>query len=178
MVYALCFWILATLTVGSACVVAFSKNIVRSAFSLLLTFWGVAGLYALCGADFLAAAQVLIYVGGILVLILFAVMLTHKISEFKLSNDASYTPISFLAFLSVLLILTFVVTYAVDWPELGQVNPQPTSGPIGQALMREYLLPFEIVSVLLLAALIGAAFLARKEVRPQPPADAGTAGAK
>ncbi len=167
--YALCFWFLAVLTIGSACVVAFSKNIVRSAFSLLLTFWGVAGLYAMTGADFLAAAQVLIYVGGILVLILFAVMLTHRITEFKLANDASYTPMSLLAFGSVLTILCWTVGYAVDWQE-SPLPPAASTEPLGKALMNEYLLPFEIVSVLLLAALVGAAYLARKEVKGGGPA--------
>ena len=75
------FYLIAAMTIGSALVVAVSRNIIYSAFSLLGTFMGVAGIYVFLGADFVAAVQVLIYVGGILVLILFAVMLTHRITD-------------------------------------------------------------------------------------------------
>src|SRR5215203_3805453 len=83
------FYLIAIITVGSAVVVAFSRNIIYSAFSLLGTFAGVAGLYVFLGADFVAAVQVLIYVGGILVLILFAVMLTHRITDVEVTNRAA-----------------------------------------------------------------------------------------
>ena len=73
------FWVFAILTVGSAAVVVSARSLIYSAFALLFTFFGVAGLYVLLGADFLAAAQLLVYVGGILVLLLFGVMLTHRI---------------------------------------------------------------------------------------------------
>ena len=82
------FYLVALITVVSAFGVAFSPNIVYSAFSLVGTFGGVAGIYIFLGADFVAGVQVLIYVGGILVLILFAIMLTHRISEIHLSNRA------------------------------------------------------------------------------------------
>src|SRR5690606_11919360 len=83
------FYLIALVTVGSAVVVAFSRNIIYSAFSLLGTFAGVAGLYVFLGADFVAAAQLLIYVGGILILILFAVMLTHRITDVEITNRAA-----------------------------------------------------------------------------------------
>ncbi|MGH7809150.1 MAG: NADH-quinone oxidoreductase subunit J family protein, partial [Candidatus Binatia bacterium] len=83
------FYLIALLTVGSAGMVAFSRNIIYSAFSLLGTFMGVAGIYVFLGADFVAAVQVLIYVGGILVLILFAVMLTHRITDVEITNRAA-----------------------------------------------------------------------------------------
>lgn len=82
------FFFLAAVTVGSAMFVAFSRNIVHSAFALMATFLGVAGLYVTLGADFLGAVQVLVYVGGILVLTLFAVMLTHGIGDVRVSNRA------------------------------------------------------------------------------------------
>ena len=78
------FYLVAIITVGSALMVAFSRNIIYSAFSLLGTFAGVAGLYVFLGADFVAAVQLLIYVGGILILILFAVMLTHRITDVEI----------------------------------------------------------------------------------------------
>src|SRR6185369_10210389 len=79
-------YLLAAVTVGSAAGVAFSTNIVYSAFSLMGTLMGAAGLFILLAADFVAVVQVLIYVGGILVLTLFAVMLTHRIADVRVSN--------------------------------------------------------------------------------------------
>src|SRR5258708_14689439 len=84
------FYLIAIITVGSAAMVAFSRNIIYSAFSLLGTFMGVAGIYVFLGADFVAAVPVLIYVGGILVLILFSVMLTHRITDFEVTNRAAW----------------------------------------------------------------------------------------
>jgi NADH-quinone oxidoreductase subunit J len=83
------FYAVALLTIGSAVVVAFSRNIIYSAFALLGTFAGVAGLYVFLGADFVAAVQLLIYVGGILIVILFAVMLTHRISDVEITTGPS-----------------------------------------------------------------------------------------
>ncbi|HVO13555.1 MAG TPA: NADH-quinone oxidoreductase subunit J, partial [Vicinamibacteria bacterium] len=85
--FALVFWAFAIVTVGSAAVVVLSRTLIYSAFALLGTFFGVAGLYAMLGADFLAATQLLIYVGGILVLLLFGVMLTHKIYDLDLRSE-------------------------------------------------------------------------------------------
>src|SRR5512135_2345235 len=81
------FYFFAAMTVTSAAVVVFSRNLIHNAFALLFTFFGVAGLYVFLGADFLAATQMVIYVGGILVLLIFGVMLTQKISEMKLSAE-------------------------------------------------------------------------------------------
>jgi len=83
------FWVFAIVTVGSAAVVVLSRTLIYSAFALLFTFFGVAGLYVLLGADFLAATQLLIYVGGILVLLLFGVMLTHKIYDLDLRTETT-----------------------------------------------------------------------------------------
>src|SRR6476661_1463554 len=85
---AVAFLALAGLTLGSAGVVAFSKNIIHSTLALLGTFLGIAGLYITLSADFLAATQILVYVGGTLTLILFAVMLTSRIEEMKVSNPS------------------------------------------------------------------------------------------
>src|SRR3954469_21803897 len=83
---AIAFLSLAGLTLGSAGIVAFSKNIIHSSLALLGTFVGIAGLYITLSADFLAATQILVYVGGTLTLILFAVMLTSRIEDMKVSN--------------------------------------------------------------------------------------------
>jgi NADH:ubiquinone oxidoreductase subunit K len=86
------FWVFAIVTVSSAAVVVLSRQLIYSAFALLFTFFGVAGLYVLLGADFLAAVQLLVYVGGILVLLLFGVMLTHKVHDLDLRGDDPARP--------------------------------------------------------------------------------------
>jgi NADH-quinone oxidoreductase subunit J len=158
------FFALAGLAVGSAAVVAFSRNIVYSAFALMGTFLGVAGLYVTLGADFLGVVQVLIYIGGILVLVLFAVMLTHRIGDVEVSNRAvGRAP----ALVVVGGVFTLMVTAVMQggWAarEIGPVAP--TTAGIGEALLTTYVLPFELASVVLLAALIAAVVLSRKELR-------------
>lgn len=109
------FYVLAAAAVGGAAAVATSRNIVRSAFALLAVLFSVAALYAVMKADFIAAAQVLIYVGGILVLIIFAVMLTHRITDVKLSNDSTPGPAAFCACLCLLFSLVVVILFTAKW---------------------------------------------------------------
>jgi NADH-quinone oxidoreductase subunit J len=155
------FWVFAILTVGSAAVVVLSRTLIYSAFALLFTFFGVAGLYVLLGADFLAAAQLLIYVGGILVLLLFGVMLTHKIYELDLKSGTS----QFIPGLIVAVGLFFVVlvptALGTQWATEPR-PPAPTTSAIGLLFMGQYLLPFEVASLLLLVALVGAAMIVRR----------------
>jgi len=157
------FFFFALITLASASIVVFSRNIIYSAFSLLFTFFGVAGLYVLLNADFIAVAQVLIYVGGILVLLLFGVMLTNKIISVDLKTGMMQTvPASVvIGMLAGALGTTFGLT---DWKTGNHTPPVlTTTGSIGELFMTSYLLPFEIASVVLLVALIGAVFIARKE---------------
>jgi NADH-quinone oxidoreductase subunit J len=109
------FYALAAAAIAGAVAVATSKNIVRSAFALLAVLFSAAALYALMKADFIAAAQVLIYVGGILVLIIFAVMLTHRITDVKLSNDSTPGPAAFCACLCLLFSLVVVILFTAKW---------------------------------------------------------------
>jgi NADH-quinone oxidoreductase subunit J len=158
------FYMVAIVTVGSAAMVAFSRNIIYSAFSLLGTFAGVAGIYVFLGADFVAAVQVLIYVGGILVLILFAVMLTHRITDVEITNRAAGR-IPGLVLVAVLLALLVQTIRETPWAKAKEIVYTPTSAKIGDMFLQDYLLPFELASLVLLAALIGAVVLARKEMR-------------
>jgi NADH-quinone oxidoreductase subunit J len=153
----------AVLTVASAFAVAMANRIVHCIFALLFTLFGVAGLYAVLSADFLAAAQILIYVGGVLVLLLFGVMLTQKIGSVELKRVSIQRGPAALVSIALLGVLLFVV-YSTHWPESGQA-PASTVDGIGRGLMTAYLLPFELISVLLLGVLIAAATMARKEVR-------------
>ena len=158
------FYLIAIITVGSAAVVAFSRNIIYSAFSLLGTFAGVAGLYVFLGADFVAAVQVLIYVGGILVLILFAVMLTHRITDVEITNRAAGR-LPGLLVVAVFLVLLIQTIRETPWIKVKEVVHQPTTARIGDLFLENYLLPFELASLVLLAAMIGAVVISRKEIK-------------
>jgi NADH-quinone oxidoreductase subunit J len=159
----LAFVALAGLTLGSAGIVAFSKNIIYSSLALLGTFMGIAGLYITLSADFLAAVQILVYVGGTLTLILFAVMLTSRIEDMKVSNPRAGIPVAF-ALVSVVLLVLGKVATMTQWPE--EAKPaMPSTAKLGHAFLGEFLLPFEVGSVVLLAAMIGAVVLARRAVK-------------
>lgn len=158
------FYLIALITVVSAAVVAFSSNIIYSAFSLLGTFMGVAGLYIFLGADFVAGAQVLIYVGGILVLILFAVMLTHRITDVAITNRAAGR-LPALLIGGVLIVLLVQAIRETAWVKAKEISYEPTTATIGELFLEQYLLPFELASLILLAAMIGAVVLSRKEIK-------------
>ena len=157
------FFIIVSLTIVSAYWVVMSPNLVHSAVSLLFTLFGVAGLYVFLFADFIAASQVIIYVGGILVLIIFGVMLTNKIDDPRLSNQSQNQIIAGV-FCFILLIFQFQIIFNTNWYIGELITRESTVDEIGMLLLTTYLLPFEVVSVLLLAALIGSAMLSRKKV--------------
>ena len=151
------------LIIGSAFMVVTSPNLVHSAVSLLFTFFGIAAIYIYLYADFIAATQVVVYVGGILVLIIFGVMLTNKIENATITSK-THNKIPGIIFSALLLGLQFYAIFNTKW--LVKENPPKDSTimEIGNLLLGKYLLPFEVVSILLLAALIGAAMLSRKKV--------------
>src|SRR5213080_2681406 len=123
MVATIVFYALALVTVGSSCIVAFSRNIVYSTFSLLGAFMGVVGLYVLLAADFVAMVQLLVYVGGILVLNIFAVMLTQGISDVTISNRAVGT----IPALITTIVASGVMMYAVYRTPWHQAPPSAVS---------------------------------------------------
>ena len=154
----------------SAFWVVISPNLVHSAVSLLITLFGVAGLYVFLYADFLAATQIVIYVGGILVLIIFGVMLTNKIDKPVIASDSSNKVIG-LFVSSFIFSMLAIIVLQTPW----NINSDISQGPstvelIGHLILGKYLLPFELISVLLLAALTGSAMLARKKLDDNPPA--------
>jgi NADH-quinone oxidoreductase subunit J len=158
------FYLLAAVTVGSALGVALSHSIIYSAFALMGSLLGVAAIFVLLGADFLGAVQLLVYVGGILVLTLFAVMLTHRIGDMRVSNRAvGRGP----GLVLVALVFGWMVHVArqATWVQGTPGAPAPTTYGIGEVLLTDYVLPFEVASVVLLAALIGAVMVSRKEVK-------------
>lgn len=159
------------LTVISACVVLWSNNVLYAAFSLLLTFFGIAALYVLVGADFIAITQLLVYVGGILVLLLFGVMLTNQNGNKENGkNDIIGTNTNrFIGFavalgLFSLLFYAFAKTNFIDIQSnlFESIEAFSTTQNIGVLLMTDFVLPFEVSGVLLMATLIGAAYLSSK----------------
>ncbi|MDE0185120.1 MAG: NADH-quinone oxidoreductase subunit J [Candidatus Poribacteria bacterium] len=162
----LVFYVFALLTIGSAVIVVTVRNIVHAAFSLMVTLFSIAGLYVFLQADFLAATQVIVYVGGILVLILFGVMMTSGRLDMKLKMERGQLFWGGLVTILIFALLLGVIR-RTPWnvqEELGTV--EGTTAQIGKAILQsEFLLPFEVASVILLIALIGAVLISRKEVR-------------
>lgn len=150
------------LVIFSAFAVVISPNLVHSAVALLFTLFGVAGLYIFLYADFMAATQVVIYVGGILVLIIFGVMLTNKIDTPSIASSSSNQVIGSIVSFSLFLFQLSVI-FTTEWKSSDNLIIDGTVRPIGLMLLNQYLLPFELVSILLLGALIGASVLSRKK---------------
>ena len=156
------FWVLAAITVGSAAVVVLARSLIYSAFALLFTFVGVAGLYLLLGADFLATTQILVYVGGILVLLLFGVMLTHKLYDLELRSEVTQFVPGLVIGVGLFLVLSLTFT-RTQWALAPDHALAPTTNEIGRLFLGRFLLPFEAASILLLVALMGAAMIVRRK---------------
>jgi NADH-quinone oxidoreductase subunit J len=155
------FIILSIITLGAALAVVTSKNLFHSALFLILSFVGVAGLYVLLEAGFLAAVQILIYVGAISILIIFAIMLTRRLMAKDLVQRNAQWGISGLVALLLFVVLGFVLL-RVDWPVVEAAISRESISILGQELMSTYALPFEVASVLLLVALVGSIIIARE----------------
>lgn len=156
------FIVVGSITVLAALAVVGLPNIFHSALALVLALLGVAALYALLGAGYLAVVQVLIYVGAVAILIILAIMVSERFmgrpslpfnQQWWLSAILSAALFSVLAYLVV----------SVSWPAIGQQPPQDMVARLGEALVGRYLLPFEVASLALLASLIGAVYIAREK---------------
>ena len=172
------FYLFAAMSVLPGIFVLASRDIVRAAFWLLTALSGFAGLYVLLGADFLAVTQVVVYLGGILILILFGVMLTHRDPALvRKARRLNIVVPGIAGGATLAAAAAAAVTrahFAVTTGPLPSEHFTGTTAEIGTLLVaatdqgRSYLLPFEIASVLLLAALVGAAYLARRGGEPMP----------
>ena len=154
------FWFIAALTIMSAAFVVVNNQLIYSAVALLFTLFGVAGLYVFLWADFIAGIQILVYVGGILVLVVFGIMLTNKIRSVRISHTSMQQGVGGVVTLWLFIFLVFAMAKA-PWALSDAVEPIGTVRGIGILLLTDFLLPFEIISLLLLGALIGAAVLSR-----------------
>ena len=156
----LAFWSLTAITIGSALMIIVSRNLIHAVIFLIFSFIGVAGLYLTLSADFLALVQILVYVGAIAVLMLFAIMLTPRASR-----DNAETMMRYPAAIIMGLVIAAGVFVALetDWGAMrGEAIPEQAR-VIGESLINEFVLPFEIGAVLLTAALVGAIALARED---------------
>ena len=156
------FWFFVIMTITAALMVVLSKNLIYAAIALLVTFLGVAAMYVFLWADFMAGTQVMIYIGGILILLLFGIMLTTKITTVRISHANVQRGVGALIVTAIFAGLIWMINFT-PWLQISSYEPQQTVHDIGTLLMTDFLLPFEVASVLLLGALIGAAVLARKE---------------
>src|SRR6187397_355730 len=155
------FWLFAAVMIGSAFLVVTMRDIIRCGLAMIVCFGSLAGIYAIIGAPLLAAAQVIVYIGAISVLILFAIMLTQtKDAPSRLVFQTQAVPAAIAAVVVAVLIALAVA--ATDWGELPQRVRLATSA-MSKVLFDRFTFPFEIVSVLLLAAVIGGVFLAKRE---------------
>lgn len=155
------FYLFAVITVLSAFFVVTTRNIVHSAFYLLFTLFGVAGLYILLGSDFLAIVQLVIYVGGILILLIFGVMLTNKITNVEIKTGTlQVLPAAIgIGLFAGVLAAALVKT---NWITINNDVPSSSARIIGSMLIIDYVVIFELLGIVLLVALIGAASIARK----------------
>lgn len=179
--HSLVFYAFAAIAIGSAAILVSMHNIARALFLFFIVLFSVAGLYVFALADFVAVTQILIYVGGVLVLMLFAFMLSNKTLLNQLQSGTAHffalpawqALVISVSFLVILVYAALQVgTHQPAWITTAQleetaISPaDSTIQQLGIRLMTHYLLPFEVVSVLLMMALIGAAHLTRKEETP------------
>lgn len=159
------FGIIAAAMVGSAIKVVTTKNVVHAALYLVIVLAGVAAQFILVGAEFTGVTQVLVYIGAVIVLFLFGIMLTRARIGHEMDVDNERRWIAGLTALLLLAVMTYALIDAFDDTDIeanAALAPQATQA-VSDSIFRDYLIPFEAVSFLLLAALIGAIVVARRE---------------
>lgn len=167
----ICFAVLSTTVVAGALGVVLLPNVVYAAFLLAGVFLSVAGLYLMLNASFVAAAQILVYVGAVNVLILFAIMLVNKREDLAAIPGLGLRRLLSGLVCGGLFVLLIRVAFTTPWGSGPEPVGEEATIRIGEHLFSDYLLPFELASVLLLMAMIGAIVLARRDVFSQ---DIGT----
>jgi NADH:ubiquinone oxidoreductase subunit 6 (subunit J) len=154
-------WLLAAVMIGSGLLVVTMRDIIRCGLAMIVCFLALAGIYVLMGVPLLGAAQVIVYIGAISVLILFAIMLTQtKAAPSRLVFQTQAVPAAISAI--VVAVIIALAVGATEWGEAPERIRLATDA-MSQVLFNDFVLPFEVVSVLLLAAVIGGVFLAKRE---------------
>ena len=156
------------MTVASALLVAFHPNVLYASVSLLFAFLGVAVMFVYAGADFIAGAQVIVYIGGVTILILFAIMLTQWLYRVRMRDIPSKILLPLIVVGVGLVPALYKIVHELALfvektppAEMEKFASSPKTAIIGQALLSTYVLPFEAITILLLGALVGAVWLAR-----------------
>lgn len=160
------FWILAAEIIISGLMVVSLRNIFHCALALIACLTGVAGIFLMLGAEFLAVAQVLIYVGAVAILMIFAIMLTSNIASNRIVSTNRNAIVAFFTCWVFVLGAVALLWHTIGretWLPAKESLPADNIMTVGKLLMTDFMLPFEVVSVLLLAAIIGAIVLARRE---------------
>lgn len=157
------FLAISLLVIVSAAIAAFSRSIVQASYSLFFTLLGMAGFYVLLGADFLAITQVVVYIGGVLVLLMFGVLLTNRNLEALHQKDRSGFWIGGAAAAFLFLFVFGRIIFSANWGPRVFGAIEPSTADIGKGFLTEYVLPFEFSSITLLVCLIGAAYMARRK---------------
>jgi NADH-quinone oxidoreductase subunit J len=166
----LAFFVFAAITVAGAFYLLFTKNVLYAAFSLLLTLLGISGLFVFAGADFLAVSQIMIYVGGILILLIFGIMLTNN-KNFQRTNlqpnkiEVEHHNRLWAVLVAVIVFFVFLkIIFNANFHIIGKkIHNGSSIQQIGINLMTDYIFAFEVIGIFLLAALIGAVYIAKKE---------------
>jgi NADH-quinone oxidoreductase subunit J len=154
-------WILSAVLLGSGLLVVTMKDIIRCGLAMIVCFGALAGIYVLIGAPLIGAAQVIVYIGAISVLILFAIMLTQ--TKDAPARLVFQTQAGFAAIAAVVIaVIVALAVVATDWGELS-ARIRLATADMAEVLFTDFVFPFEIVGVLLLAAVIGGVFLAKRE---------------
>ena len=169
--YQVAFLAVAGVTLGSAAMVVLMPNILRAALFLGLTLFGIAGLYVLMNAPFLAAVQVMIYVGAITTMIILAIFLSHRVMKVGFTQ-AIYNPVLAFAAAGVMFLFLFTTVVNSIWVK-GIVAGGPADTDVGvqaisAALLQPYVFPFELASLVLLAVLVGAVVIAKEDKPGEP----------
>jgi len=160
------FLIMTVLTIGGAVGVVMSRRLFHSALFLILSLFGVTGYYVLLSAGFLAVVQLMIYIGAVAILILFAIMFSRRVMAADQTQRNHQWWIS-LIMAAVLLVVLIVTVNAVEWPISDVTPPNNTVEQLGLAFLGSYLIPFEVIAILLSVALIGAVILARERTEAE-----------
>lgn len=155
------FIVASLVTLGAALKVVTGRNVFHNALFMVLSFVGVAALYVLLEAEFLAVMQILIYVGAISILIIFAVMLSRRLMAEDQTQRNSQWWIAAIVSVALFLVLGFML-FRVTWPAVAEELPKDIVASLGESFMGTYVLPFEVASVILLVALIGSIMIARE----------------
>ncbi len=154
------FYLLAFITAVSGLLVVTMKNLFHCALFLVLTLFSIAGIYVLLGAEFLAGVQVLIYIGAVTILMIFAIMLTYQLTN-KAIRQTNEQKVPAILIVLVFMGLSIITMIKTAWPIVNSSLPDKNIYELGRQLLSTYVVPFEVVSIVLLVALIGAIVISR-----------------